>query len=103
MVKLQGHLAALAALASTAAAGGWQSPVYPDNAFYSVPLPKAQDKAVKYTFTSPTTGQPIDYYEVDIKPLFRKQYPNLGPARMLGYDGQIPGKASRSHAHAFIR
>jgi bilirubin oxidase len=30
---------------------------------------------------------PIDYYEIDIKPFTTTQYPNLGPARGVGYDG----------------
>ena len=48
-------------------------------------------KVPKFTFTSPATGQPIDYFEVDIKPLTRQQYPTLQPARMVGYDGVVPG------------
>lgn len=43
------------------------------------------------TFNIPATGQTIDYYEVDIKPVSYQIYPNLGKTRLVGYDGQVPG------------
>jgi bilirubin oxidase len=67
----------------------WESPVYTQ--FFQFPLPIPPVKTPKATFTSPATGLPIDYYEVDIKPLTRQQYPGLKPARMVGYDGIVPG------------
>lgn len=39
------------------------------------------------TFGNP----PIDYYEIDIKPFEQQVYPNLGKARLVGYDGISPG------------
>jgi bilirubin oxidase len=68
----------------------WDSPIYKH--FYEFPMPIPPTKEVKFTFTSPATGLPIDYYEVIIKPLTRQQYPELAPTRMVGYDGLVPGK-----------
>ncbi|KAF1992593.1 Cupredoxin [Aulographum hederae CBS 113979] len=67
----------------------WESPVY--NNFFEFPLPIPPIKEPKATFTSPSTGKPIDYYEVDIKPLTQQVYPNLGKTRLVGYDGISPG------------
>jgi bilirubin oxidase len=83
-----GFLAALFAIVS---AGGWQSPKYPDNAFFQYPMPIPPIKQPVATFTSNETGKPIDYYEVQIQPFTRKQYPNLNPTRFVGYDGIFPG------------
>jgi bilirubin oxidase len=67
----------------------WQSPVY--NHFFEFPMPVPTVKTPLFTFTSPATGLPIDYYEMEVKPLTRQQYPELPPTRMVGYDGQAPG------------
>jgi len=40
---------------------------------------------------SQITGQPIDYYEVEILPLTTQVYPGKGPAHLVGYDGLSPG------------
>lgn len=37
------------------------------------------------------TGKEIWYYEFDIKPFNQQVYPNLKPARLVGYDGKSPG------------
>lgn len=71
----------------------WLSPVY--NYFFQFPLPIPPIKSPLFTATSRETGLPIDYYEVDIKPLFAQKYPNLGPARLVGYDGIAPGPQFR--------
>lgn len=95
MVKATGLAAAAATFASVVSAG-WQSPVFPANAFWTKPMGSPPVKTARFTFTSPQTGQPVDYYEMDMKPLTRQQYPNLGAARMLGYDGVMPGMSSPS-------
>ena len=41
--------------------------------------------------TNPVTGKDIWYYEVEIKPFTSQVYPNLQPARLVGYDGISPG------------
>jgi bilirubin oxidase len=41
--------------------------------------------------TNPVTGQPIDYYEVNILPFTQQVYPGKGPASLTGYDGVSPG------------
>jgi bilirubin oxidase len=43
------------------------------------------------TVTNPVTGKPIDYYEIEIKPLTQQVYPGKKPARLVGYDGASPG------------
>lgn len=83
-------LAAWAAFV-TAVSAGWQSPVYPANAFYSKPLPIPPVKQPLYTFTNQKTGEPIDYYEVQVKNFTKQQYPNLPATRFVGYDGIFPG------------
>jgi bilirubin oxidase len=85
-------LGAALALLSVVSAGNWKSPEYPSNAFYSVPLPIPPIKAPLYSFISNQTGLPVDYYEMDIRPFTKKQYPNLPAARLIGYDGIFPGK-----------
>ncbi|KAF2756142.1 Cupredoxin [Pseudovirgaria hyperparasitica] len=85
-------MASLLTLSTTVVAKDWEGPAYPTQSFFSQPLPIPGVKAPKYTFTNPQTGGPIDYYELEIKPFQRKQYPNLAKsARMVGYDGQFPG------------
>lgn len=57
---------------------------------------KACDDGVKLTcrsriITNTSTGRSIWYYEVEIKPFTQQVYPNLGPTRLVGYDGISPG------------
>ncbi|KAK5150092.1 hypothetical protein LTR04_006888, partial [Oleoguttula sp. CCFEE 6159] len=42
-------------------------------------------------YTNPKTGTPIEYYEIDIKPLEQQIYPGRGKAKLWGYDGISPG------------
>jgi bilirubin oxidase len=55
-----------------------------------MPVPPVQTPL--FTFTSPATGPPINYYEIEIKPLFRQQHPELPLTRMVGYDAIAPGQ-----------
>lgn len=41
--------------------------------------------------TNPVTGKEIWYYEIEIKPFTQQVYPNLKPAKLVGYDGMSPG------------
>jgi len=82
-------LLALLTTQTLAADGDWLSPVY--NHFYQFPLPVPPTKTPKATYTNPTTGVPIDYYEIEIKPYEQQVYPGLKPARGVGYDGMSPG------------
>ncbi|OCL13988.1 hypothetical protein AOQ84DRAFT_309695, partial [Glonium stellatum] len=43
------------------------------------------------TFISTETGDPIDYFEIDIKPVELQLYPGLNKTRLVGYNGQVPG------------
>jgi bilirubin oxidase len=102
------HTTLIAAFASAALAkGSWESPEYKWIFQYPLPLPQTKTplKQVFFceiwsgqsltlqcrTFTNPSTGKPLDYYEVDIKPVEQQIYPNLKKTRMVGYDGQVPG------------
>jgi bilirubin oxidase len=67
----------------------WQSPEYKH--IFEFPLPAPPIKEALKTFTSPSTGKPIDYYEVEIKDLSMQTYPELGPTKYVGYDGIFPG------------
>lgn len=40
-------------------------------------------------------GPPIDYYEVEIKPVEVQIYPKLGKTRLVAYDGVAPGPTFR--------
>ena len=91
MVKASTFAAAAAAAFASVASAGMQSPKFPADQMFQLPMGSPPIKTPRFTFTSPQTGAPIDYFEMDMKPLSRKQYPNLGPARMLGYDGNMPG------------
>ncbi|KAL8388113.1 hypothetical protein RB595_009451 [Gaeumannomyces hyphopodioides] len=67
----------------------WESPPY--KYIYNFPLPIPPVKQPLQVVTNTSTGRPIWYYEVEIKPFTQQVYPNLGPARMVGYDGISPG------------
>jgi bilirubin oxidase len=84
-----------ATLASLAFAGddAWVSPVYKEIFQNELPIP--QDKVKSYTYTNATTGNQIDFYEVDVQPFFQQVYKGLKPARLVGYDGISPGPTFR--------
>ncbi|KAF2750885.1 hypothetical protein M011DRAFT_455861 [Sporormia fimetaria CBS 119925] len=71
----------------------WLSPVYKD--FYKYPLPIPKDKEKKASYYNTTTGQTIDYYEVEVKEFEQQIYRNLKPAKLIGYDGMSPGPTFR--------
>ncbi|KAF2025219.1 hypothetical protein EK21DRAFT_104106 [Setomelanomma holmii] len=91
------HLSAglVATLASQAYAGDgkWLSPEYKE--IYQNPLPFPPDKPVLYTYKNKTTGNEIDFYEIDVKPFEQQVYTGLKPARLVGYDGISPGPTFR--------
>lgn len=62
---------------------------------FAFPLPIPPTKEPLTTYTNPTTGIPIDFYEIDIKPFTRQHFPNLQPAHLVGYDGIAPGPTFR--------
>ncbi|KAF2841300.1 hypothetical protein M501DRAFT_1055439 [Patellaria atrata CBS 101060] len=71
----------------------WESPVY--NYLFEFPLPIPSTLAPLTTYTNPNTSVPIDFYEIKIQPFQRRQYPNLGLANLVGYNGQAPGPTIR--------
>ncbi|KAJ4343309.1 hypothetical protein N0V87_000531 [Didymella glomerata] len=84
---------ALFASQAMAGDGTWLSPEYKQ--IFQNPLPFPKDKAPLYTYKNKTTGNEIDYYEIDVKPLTQQVYPGLKPARLVGYDGMSPGPTFR--------
>ncbi|CAO2656914.1 Nn.00g057170.m01.CDS01 [Neocucurbitaria sp. VM-36] len=84
-----------AILVSPALAGDdkWLSPEYKQ--IFQNPLPIPIDKPKAYTYKNDTTGNEIDFYEVDVKPFEQQVYPGLKPARLVGYDGISPGPTFR--------
>ncbi|KAH7076428.1 Cupredoxin [Paraphoma chrysanthemicola] len=85
----------VAILASQAYAGDdkWLSPEYKE--IFQNPLPFSPDKNVTYTYKNSTTGNEIDFYEVDVKPFEQQVYKGKKPARLVGYDGISPGPTFR--------
>lgn len=69
--------------------GGWISPQY--TWIFAYPLPILPVKEPKLTYTNPTTGAVIDYYEVEVRSIQKQIYPNLGVADLYAYDGLQPG------------
>lgn len=47
------------------------------------------------TYKNSTTGNEIDFYEVEVKPFEHQVYKGLQPARLVGYDGMSPGPTFR--------
>ncbi|KAI2477123.1 Blue copper oxidase cueO [Pyrenophora tritici-repentis] len=84
-----------AILASQALAGddAWLSPVYKQIFQNRLPIPQNKEKS--FTYTNATTGNEIDFYEIDVKPYTQQIYPGLKPARLVGYDGTSPGPTFR--------
>jgi hypothetical protein len=71
----------------------WLSPVYKHTFQYELPIPPTKVKS--YTYKNESSGNEIDFYEVDVK-LYKQQiYPDLGPATLVGYDGMSPGPTFR--------
>ncbi|KAI6379790.1 hypothetical protein MCOR25_001921 [Pyricularia grisea] len=69
--------------------GNWVSPEY--KPLYSVALPIPPVLEPKQNYTNPTSGRPMHYYEMEIKPFLQQIYPNLGATRLVGYNAMSPG------------
>ncbi|KAI6383551.1 hypothetical protein MCOR25_000008 [Pyricularia grisea] len=82
--------AALLAFAPPTLAKDWEGEPY--KWLFQFPLPIPPLKTKKYdTFTHPTTGGPIKYYELEEKVFSQNVYPDRGNATLRGYDGMSPG------------
>ncbi|KAK4634969.1 Bilirubin oxidase [Fulvia fulva] len=75
--------------------GGWRgngksagSPEYKWIFENPLPIPEIAQPA----FTETINGRQVQYYESEIKPFEQQVYPNLGTAKLIGYDGVAPGK-----------
>ncbi|KAJ0283048.1 hypothetical protein CBS470a_007522 [Colletotrichum nupharicola] len=91
-LSVRQSLAILLALASDTLAKDWLSPEY--TWLYEFPLPIPPQKQEKFSdkpVINPVTGKKMRYYEIEIKQLSQKVYPNLGNATLFGYDGVSPG------------
>jgi hypothetical protein len=94
MVKATSFAAAAAAVFASSVSAGMQSPPLPASAMFNRPLTQVPVKAARFTFTSPETGLPIDYFEMDMRSFTKQQYPNLPATPQVGYDGMTPGMSS---------
>ncbi|KAF4875319.1 Bilirubin oxidase [Colletotrichum siamense] len=91
-LSVRQSLAILLTLASDTLAKDWLSPEY--TWLYEFPLPIPPQKQEKFSdkpVINPVTGKKMRYYEIEIKQLSQKVYPNLGNATLFGYDGVSPG------------
>jgi bilirubin oxidase len=70
-----------------------RSPAYPFT--FKVPLTIPQMKAPITSYTNPETGVPIDFYQVEVKNVAHRIYPNLGEANLITFDGTVPGPTFR--------
>ncbi|KAI1083361.1 Cupredoxin [Whalleya microplaca] len=66
-----------------------ESPEFP--LIFRVPLPIPPIAQPKQIIVNPVTGRDIWYFEIEIRPFEQQVYPNLSPARLVGYDGISPG------------
>ncbi|KAA8904787.1 Cupredoxin [Sphaerosporella brunnea] len=66
-----------------------RSPPYPYAFQYALPIPPTKVPIASYK--NPTTGVPIDFYEVHIRPFKKGFFPGLQDADLVGYDGLFPG------------
>ncbi|EFQ34809.1 multicopper oxidase [Colletotrichum graminicola M1.001] len=89
-LTLRQSFAVVLALVSGTLAKDWESPEY--KWLYEFPLPIPPPKTEKFQpIIDPVTGKKIRYYEIEIKEFTAQVYPNLGPAKLVGYHGISPG------------
>ncbi|KNG44141.1 blue copper oxidase cueO precursor [Stemphylium lycopersici] len=69
------------------------SPVYNHIFQYELPIPPTKVKS--YTYRNESTGNEIDFYDLDVKTFEQQIYPDLEPAQLAGYDGISPGPTFR--------
>jgi hypothetical protein len=69
------------------------SPLYLQPFRFPLPIPRI--KTALATYINPSTGVPIDFYEVTITPFKKNFFPGLQAADLVGYDGTFPGPMFR--------
>jgi bilirubin oxidase len=70
------------------------SPIYRDAFRHPLPIPAVKQPLTSYTNSS--NGVAIDFYEIEVKNVKHKFYPNLpGSADLITYDGTYPGPTFR--------
>jgi bilirubin oxidase len=89
-------LGATALLTSQVLAGSsdWLSPQYKQ--IFQNPLPFPPDKIPSAEYTDPKTGRTVKFYDIEVRPFEHQVYPNLKPAKLVGYDGMSPGPTIRT-------
>jgi bilirubin oxidase len=70
-----------------------RSPEYQNG--FEFPLPIPQIKKPSATYVHPESGTPIDFYELEALAFERKLFPDLGSAKLFGFDGAFPGPTFR--------
>jgi bilirubin oxidase len=70
------------------------SPLYRNAFQISLPIPTVKQPSASYT--SSKTGVNIDFYEIEVKSVKHKFFPDLpGSADLITYDGTYPGPTFR--------
>ena len=72
----------------------WLSPQYKQ--IFQNPLPFPPDKQHSEEYTDEKTGRTVRFYDIVVKPFEHQVYPNLKPAKLVGYDGMSPGPTIRT-------
>lgn len=68
--------------------GQTRSPAYNYMFQYPLPIPPVATPE----FSKDVDGRTVDFYSLKVEALEKQIYPDLGPARMIGYNGQVPGE-----------
>jgi bilirubin oxidase len=70
-----------------------RSPPLPNSFAERLQVPSVKTPLASYT--NPSTGVPIDFYELRVRDFNRRFYPNLPNGTAIGYDGAFPGPTFR--------
>lgn len=68
--------------------GQTRSPAYNYMFQYPLPIPPVATPE----FSKDVDGRTVDFYSLKIEAFEKQIYPDLGPARMIGYNGMVPGE-----------
>jgi bilirubin oxidase len=95
MIPLTAQTVLLFVLASTIDAATLARKSPPLKNTFNTPLQIPPIKKPLATYTNPATNIPIDFYQLEVRETSQNFFPQLGPAKVLGYDGTFPGPTFR--------
>lgn len=64
------------------------SPTYSNKFSVALPIPEVLAPLTTYT---PSSGNPIDFYQINITPFTKQLWPGLAATSLVGYNGMYPG------------